>query len=238
LAAIHGSAEMLISSRLSHPQVHRLARNMYCASVRMRELLEEFLDRSRGAENKIERSDVRTLVASAVDQIAASAELQSVQIVQAVPEGLVIAVDRHRIRRVLVNLLVNALEVLPNGGAIRISAVSDRRSVLIRVRDTGPGIPPEIRGRLFQPFATAGKANGIGLGLASSREVVIEHGGQIWAELSRRGACFVIRLPRTVPQPPSRRDSACPKMRRSGADMRSDSHGSPPESIPQSPLAR
>jgi signal transduction histidine kinase len=200
LAAIHGSAEMLISSRLSHPQVHRLARNMYCASVRMRELLEEFLDRSRGAENKIERSDVRTLVASAVDQIAASAELQSVQIVQAVPEGLVIAVDRHRIRRVLVNLLVNALEVLPNGGAIRISAVSDRRSVLIRVRDTGPGIPPEIRGRLFEPFATARKPSGIGLGLASSRQAVIDHGGQIWADSSRKGACFVIRVPRMVPR--------------------------------------
>jgi signal transduction histidine kinase len=199
LAAIHSSAEMLIGSRLSHPQVHRLARNMYCASVRMRELIEEFLDRSRDAENKIERSDVRTLVASAVDKIAASAELQSVHIAQVVPEGLVIAVDRHRIRRVLVNLLVNALEVLPYGGTIKISAVSDRRSVLIRVRDTGPGIPPEIRGRLFQPFATAGKANGIGLGLASSREVVVEHGGQIWAALSRRGACFVIRLPRTVP---------------------------------------
>jgi signal transduction histidine kinase len=225
LAAIHMSAEMLIRSRFSQAQVHRLARNMYCASVRMRELVEEFLEQSRDAENKIERSDARTLVASAVDKIAASAELQSVNIVQAVPKGVVIAVNRHRIRRVLVNLLVNALEVLPNGGTIEISAVSDRRSVLIRVRDTGPGIPPEIRGRLFQPFATAGKANGIGLGLALSRRIVMEHGGQIWAEWSRRGTCFVIRLPRTVPQPPSHRDTGCPKLRRSGADRRSDSLG-------------
>jgi signal transduction histidine kinase len=199
LAAIHTGAEILVSSRLSYPQVHRLARNMYCASVRMRELVEEFLDRSRDAENKIERCDVRTLVASAVDRIAASAELQSVHIVQVVPEGLVIALDRRRIRRVLVNLLVNALEVLPNGGTIRISAISDHRSVLIRVRDSGPGIPPEIRGRLFQPFATARKANGIGLGLASSRQAVIDHGGRIWAESSRRGACFAVRLPRMAP---------------------------------------
>jgi signal transduction histidine kinase len=208
LTAIHTSAEMLIRSRLSDPQVHRLARNMYCASVRMRELLEEFLDRSRDAESKLERSDVRTLVASAVDKVAASAELQSVHIVQVVPEGLVVALDRRRIRRVLVNLLVNALEAMPNGGTIRISAVSDRRSVLIRVRDTGPGIPPEIRDRLFQPFATARKASGIGLGLASSRRTVIEHGGQIWAESSRRGACFAVRLPRLSSGRASARNAA------------------------------
>lgn len=215
LAAIYTSAEMLIGSRLPHPLVDRLARNVFCASVRMREMLEEFLERSRNAENTTERSDVRALVASAVDQIASSAEVQSVRIMHAVPEGIVIAVDRHRIRRVLVNLLVNALEVLPTGGTIRISVVSDRRSVLIRVRDTGPGIPSEIRDRLFQPFATARKANGVGLGLASSRQAVSDHGGQLWAESSRRGACFAVRLPRLLPPPPAAPAAVPPRMRRS-----------------------
>ena len=102
--------------------------------------------------------------------------------------------------RVLVNLFVNALEVMPNGGTIHISAVSHRRSILIRVRDTGPGIAPEIRGRLFQPFATAGKATGIGLGLAFSRQAVIDHGGEMWVESSSRGTCFSIRLPRRIAQ--------------------------------------
>jgi signal transduction histidine kinase len=184
LATIHCNAEMLATSSLSEPQVRRIARNMYCASVRMRELLEELLERSKGAETKVELSDVRELVASAVDKITVSAEFQSVRIVQAVAEGLVVALDRRRMRRVVVNLLVNALEVMPNGGTIDISAVSDRQSVLIRVRDTGPGIAPEIRSRLFQPFATARKANGIGLGLAFSRQAVIDHGGEIWAESS------------------------------------------------------
>ena len=198
LAAIHGSAEMLVRSSLSQPQVHRIARNMYCASVRMRELLEECLDRSRsGIENS--KSPIFAMWSPAPwTRIAVSAEFQSVRIVQDVPECLVIAMDRHRIHRVLVNLLVNALEAMPHGGTIHVSAVSERRSVLIRVRDTGPGIAPEIRDRLFQPFATAGKANGIGLGLAFSRQAVIDHGGEMWAESPRRGACFVIRLPRTI----------------------------------------
>lgn len=198
LAAIQGSAEMLVGTHLSQPQVDRIARTVYSASVRMRELLEEFLDRSRSGEKEMESSDLRELVTGAVAKMATSAEFQSVRIVQAVPEGLEIALDRYRIHRVLVNLLVNALEAMPNGGTIYISAVSDHGSVLIRVRDTGPGINPEIRGRLFQPFATAGKANGVGLGLASSRQAVIEHGGDMWAESSHQGACFSFRLPGTV----------------------------------------
>jgi len=200
LATIHGSAEILAGSRLSQPQVHRIARNMYSASIRMRELLEEFLDLSRVAENAREPCDLRELITSAVEKIALAAEFQSVHIVQVIPEGVTIVLDRRLMRRVLVNLLVNALAAMPNGGAINISAISEQRSVLIRVRDTGPGIAPEIRPRLFQPFATAGKESGIGLGLAFSSQVVIDHGGKIWEESTHRGACFALRLPRTVPQ--------------------------------------
>jgi len=70
----------------------------------------------------------------------------------------VITVDRQRIQRILVNLFVNALDAMPGGGTIRILAIPERHSVLIKVRDTGPGIDPEIRDRLFQPFVTAGQA--------------------------------------------------------------------------------
>jgi signal transduction histidine kinase len=200
LATIHGSAEMLVASRLSPAQIQRIARNMYRASARMRELLDEFFDQSRSAERQMEPSDVRELVRSAVNRVAVSAESQSVQIVQAVPEGLTIAVNRHPIHRVLVNLLVNALEAMLDGGTIRISAVSACGWVFIEVRDTGPGIAPEIRDRLFEPFVTAGKADGLGLGLASSRQTVIDHGGEIWVESSSQGACFTLRLPSTMPQ--------------------------------------
>lgn len=200
LATIYGSAEILVRSGLSQPQVDRIARNMYNASVRMREMLEELLDQSRDAEKEKESWSVGELIASAVDRIAVSAEFQAVHIVQSVPEELVIPIHRHGIHRVLVNLLVNALEAMPNGGTIRISAVSERRSVLIQVRDTGPGVAPEIRDRLFQPFVTAGKAKGIGLGLASSRQTVIDHGGDMWAASTSTGACFSFRLPRITSQ--------------------------------------
>lgn len=195
LAAIQGSAEMLATSILPQAQVHRLARNMYCAAVRMRELLEELLEQSGNINREVELCDVRELVTHAVKLVAAAAESQAVQIGHVVPDGLFIALDRRRIHRVLVNLLVNSLEAMPHGGSVHISAVSEQTSVWIRVSDSGPGIAREIKDRLFQPFATAGKSHGVGLGLALSKQAVLDHGGDMWAEPSSQGACFAVRLP-------------------------------------------
>jgi signal transduction histidine kinase len=71
--------------------------------------------------------------------------------------------------------------------------------VLIELEDTGPGIPRGIRDRLFEPFVTAGKQDGLGLGLALSRQTVLNHGGNIWTEPAA-GARFVIRLPLNRPR--------------------------------------
>jgi hypothetical protein len=68
--------------------------------------------------------------------------------------------------RVFVNLVNNAIEAMPHGGGIEIDAERNGKSVVVRVRDNGPGIPAEIRDRLFQPFVTSGK-NGLGLGLGA-----------------------------------------------------------------------
>jgi signal transduction histidine kinase len=197
LTTIQGSAEMLVSSSLSGPQIHRLARNMYGATIRMKELLDEIFSLC-GATEK-ESIGLCELVEGAVNKITLIAESQSVRIVQNVEDNLVVSADRQRIQRVLVNLLVNALEALPNGGTIQISAVLAGKSALITVHDTGPGISTEIRSRLFQPFAT-GKPNGLGLGLALSRQTVIDHGGDMWLEPSGQGACFAVRLPRVAKQ--------------------------------------
>lgn len=216
LSAIHGSAEVLISGSLSESQVRRIARNLYTASTRMKELLDEVLTRSRGTNRTVERCDLRELASSAVDKVALVAEAQSVQIVQRVPDNLVIMLDRQRIQRVLVNLFVNALDVMTGGGTIRISAIPERRSVLIRVRDTGPGIAPELRDRLFQPFATAGKVGGLGLGLYFSRQAVIDHGGQMWVESGGHGTCFAFRLPAILNAVLPHADAPCSKRRRTG----------------------
>ena len=96
--------------------------------------------------------------------------------------------------RVFFNLIGNALEAMPGGGVIHITASVKSDGVFVQVEDTGPGILPEVRGKLFEPFVSAGKKNGLGLGLALSRQTVLDHGGEIWVE-DAAGAKFVIRLP-------------------------------------------
>jgi signal transduction histidine kinase len=104
-------------------------------------------------------------------------------------------VSRARLERVFSNLFVNAIEAMPRGGTIEVRVESEANRVVATVRDNGPGIPPAIRASLFEPFTTAGKSNGLGLGLALSRQAVLDDGGDLSLEPSERGACFRVALP-------------------------------------------
>jgi signal transduction histidine kinase len=97
--------------------------------------------------------------------------------------------------RVFQNLITNAIEAMPEGGDVSIQAVRRDAVVLVSVEDTGPGIPAIITPQLFQPFVSAGKKNGMGLGLALSRKTVLSHGGDLWNEHVETGAKFVMKLP-------------------------------------------
>ena len=113
-----------------------------------------------------------------------------------IPAEIELSVERSRMERAFANLIGNALEAMPSGGEVRIGADMEDGSVVVHVEDNGPGIAPEIRSQLFQPFVSAGKRNGLGLGLALSRQTVLEHGGDMWVESERgRGARFSFRLP-------------------------------------------
>jgi signal transduction histidine kinase len=199
LAAIHLGAQMLNSSQLTEQHVRRLARNIYNDTLRIQELLQDYLELCLTRERRPQPSNLRSLIAQVVKRIATVAEAQSVALVQDVPGDLLVTLDPRRIDSVLTNLLVNALDAMPAGGSIHISAIAAEGSVVIKVLDTGPGIAPEIRDRLFEPFVTARKPNGWGLGLAQAREVVIDHGGEIWLESPPGGgACFAFSLPASL----------------------------------------
>ena len=130
-------------------------------------------------------------------------------------ETIQVAVDRQMLRRVLVNLVRNAVQAIrdahkrkstpggdpdlpPEGviGQVVVSAQREGDGARIVVEDDGPGIADSVRGRIFDPYFTT-KADGTGLGLAIVKKVVVEHGGEIEATSSRRlgGARFVLRLP-------------------------------------------
>jgi len=195
LAAIYGGAEMLVDTELSPPQMKRLAANIYRASRRIQELLQDLVNVSRGKSKSAEMCNLREVVQAACGASAAAAESQGVSISFEPGEEIELPIERARMERVFLNLIGNALEAMPGGGAIRISERVDRESVLVQITDTGPGILPSIREKLFEPFVSAGKKNGLGLGLALSRQTVLDHGGEIWVEEGSPGARFVVRLP-------------------------------------------
>jgi len=196
LAAIYGGAEMLVDADLPPAHVKRLAGNIYRSSRRIQELLQDLLNVSRGKRLAPELCRLREVASAAADSLAAAAEAQGVTVALEIPPEIEVPLERSRMERAFVNLIGNALEAMPDGGAVRISAEVEDGSVLIHVEDNGPGIAPEIRSQLFQPFVTAGKRNGLGLGLALSRQTVLEHGGDMWVESQPGpGARFSFRLP-------------------------------------------
>ena len=115
LAAIYGGAEMLAYSDLSPEQVQRLSRNMYRASLRMQELLQDLLEVGRGKTGQPEQCDLRKIVAEVVESLSGAAEAQSARLVLEIPEGLELLLDAHLFKRVFSNLIGNAMEAMPAG---------------------------------------------------------------------------------------------------------------------------
>jgi signal transduction histidine kinase len=187
---------MLIDGALTTLQVQRLASNIYRSSRRMQQLLQELVDTGRGRSISTEVCRLSDIVSAACDVFATTAETQSVTVQMDVPDSIELPLERARMERVFLNLIDNSLGMMPLGGMLRIIAKTDGSLVTVSVQDTGPGIPAQIRSRLFQPFVSAGKKNGVGLGLAFSHQTVLDHGGKLWADPdTREGACFVIQLP-------------------------------------------
>lgn len=105
--------------------------------------------------------------------------------------------DAHQLKQVFLNLILNACEVMPDGGLISVHVESPpqkKRSVMIRISDTGGGIPPEMLSQIFNPFFTT-KRHGTGLGLAIVNRILLNHNGRIAAANEGSGAVFTVTLP-------------------------------------------
>jgi signal transduction histidine kinase len=195
LAAIYAGAEMLVDSNLPEEQTRRLAKNIYRASRGIQDMLQELLDVVRGKSSASEMCSLREVIAAAWDSVAPVADNRKVELLAEVPDGLECPMERARMERVFSNLFENAIEAMRSGGRISIGSEANGENILVRVEDSGPGINPALRGRLFQPFVTAGKKNGLGLGLALSRQTLLDHGGDLWLDANGPGARFYLRLP-------------------------------------------
>jgi signal transduction histidine kinase len=105
--------------------------------------------------------------------------------------------NRVQLELVVHNLLRNALQATPGGGAVEIAVGGGDDTVVVEVTDSGPGIPPDLVGRVFEPFVTTRQGRGgTGLGLAITRDIVLAHGGTIAvASTSPAGTTLRVELP-------------------------------------------
>ncbi|HZW91098.1 MAG TPA: ATP-binding protein, partial [Myxococcaceae bacterium] len=164
---------------------------------RLDQTLQDFLLFSRPRELVRKSVSIEALLRKVVELMSGDAEARRVRVVVEVAPGMpAAAADEDALRQVLLNLILNALDVSPQGSLIRLIARPVEDRIELVVADEGPGIPPEARDRLFEPFFTT-KPNGTGLGLAIVHSLVDQHGGRVWVERAEtRGAAFHIRLPR------------------------------------------
>ena len=164
---------------------------------RLRDILDDFLRFAGKMELATRPLDVRRLLEELVDFFHPQAQLQRVQLRLArAQEGLLVApLDERLMKQALLNLLINALQAMPGGGEIILSTWSQGGRANIEVTDTGKGIEPEALGQIFNAYYST-KKGGHGLGLAITKRIVEEHGGEIhvFSEIGK-GTRFRIELP-------------------------------------------
>lgn len=165
---------------------------------RVETTIQELLDFSRPSKLHRWRHDLRDTLRRALNLVYGRAQQQQVDVCESFSPGmLLVDGDPGQLHQVIVNLLINAIEAMPDGGKllVRTNELPDVPAARIEIRDTGLGIPAELLPRLFEPFATT-KERGTGLGLAVSRRIIDQHGGTLSVENHcEGGAVFTVELP-------------------------------------------
>ena len=198
LSGVVGYSKLLLEKPLPDA-IRERVQKIADSGERCRKIVEGVLLFSRQQDGGVRRKvDVRTLV----DRVIAIGEYQwrmhNVRVMREADDSVEIMADADQLEQVLLNLLSNAVDAMPHGGAIRVSLrrLADG-SACLSVADEGHGIPEEIQARIFDPFfSTKEIGKGTGLGLAISYGIVQDHGGDIVVQSTPgRGAEFVVTLP-------------------------------------------
>ena len=160
-------------------------------------IINDLLGFSRVGKPAVAPTPVRKIIADAMARVPVPENVELNE--NFGPDSVEIAVDSEQIQQVLVNVINNAVQAMPEGGKLTISTREKNGYLELDVIDTGSGIADEAIGKIFEPLFTT-KAKGIGLGLAVSKSIIDRHGGRIEAEsVAGRGTTFTIRLPLETP---------------------------------------
>jgi len=199
LAIINLAADLGATDQAT-PEMRRLARKRINDQVaRLTDMINELLEFTRGTQtaNVLAPVDYSLFINNLLEEIRPETAQKSVVVLcDNPPPNLRLLLDPRRFAHAIRNLINNAVDAMPKGGRIIFRFFIEAGHLVTEIEDEGPGISPEISQRLFQPFATFGKAHGTGLGLSICQRIIQDHKGHISArQESGRGARFQISLP-------------------------------------------
>ena len=166
-------------------EIHRLDR-----------VVQILVDFTRPRDLRMEDVDLRRILEDVAALAAPDAEQHGVKLLRAFTDiPLPVRIDTDAIKQAVLNVVLNGIQAMPQGGVLRISAERDRDSVVTQISDQGPGIPPEVQDKIFELYFST-KENGSGIGLASTYQVMQWHHGAVnFESLPGQGTTFTLSLP-------------------------------------------
>lgn len=177
--------------------VDKIAAGLTALDATVNDLLHFTADR----DPQLQTFCLARLVEEVCASLAPQLEAQQIELHCCVPADRFITADPHMYRRAMLNLALNALDAMPAGGRLSITALSDADSVTLEVADSGPGLNSEAAKRAFEPFYST-KPGGTGLGLTIVARIAEVHGGEVSvANAPQGGAVFRLRIPIAGPRP-------------------------------------
>jgi two-component system sensor histidine kinase PilS (NtrC family) len=195
LAALTGAIEVLVTDGAPPETRGRLANIVLKESGRLNSIIKQFLEYARPA--KVTRARVN--VADALDEVLVLLDHRAgpgmLKVVREFPDSLMWDVDPQQFRQAIWNLCLNAHEAMPGGGELRVAATASDDTLVVRVTDTGEGVPPDDVAHVFEPFYST-KTSGTGLGLAMVQRIVQDHGGRVEVQNEPAGgSTFILTVP-------------------------------------------
>ncbi len=200
----HRLTDVLKSEPKNAEVINKYLRMIQTESFRCKEITKRLLEFSRGGERRREPTDLGDLIQGVLDMAQLLQNGKGKQIVFRNPGKLMASVNAQEIKQVVLNVVVNALDSMEEGGTLTIGLAEKDGMAEMVFKDTGCGMPPDVLENIFEPFYTRSRTGkGTGLGLSISHQVISQHGGEIEAVSPgvNQGSTFTVRLPLQPAEP-------------------------------------